>query len=475
MSSRIMDSYNDIVKSLRREDKTTQARLQSIIFDNLFVSQFDPFPLVANERCGLWYVRPDQIAETAYFKSTDGHTHEWRFSTRRLNLNLLPLLATERTIVLVDSTRKGKLLPDALSKTVPIWCSVLNYIMFEGENVPDQFSELAAGNWLATPREMVSESEHASISERIASFASEAKRLGLVSKRMLLEHLGARQPILPCWMWPGKKGTVRERADCFTICCVSASARGSRPPGWNHSAPYVQGAGDDHELWAPRALDASSFWNDVYPETAPNLRVVESGNVCSWLSEEELLRRVEAIINIKLHRANIPTDDSTTVHDHNTLSIDISPLGNTGIYIGQITENIDIEVLLRYAPNLHHVVVLSKDFTVQAPENCSVAVSHYRVESTKKGAKQLRDILPRSVANVVPSPSSSVVVLCDTGKDLAVGVALCLLGKHFSPTWVSAPGPVNKDIVKQHLSKISECRKINPSRNTLQSVNTFLM
>jgi tRNA A64-2'-O-ribosylphosphate transferase len=28
--------------------------------------------------------------------------------------------------VLVDSTRRGKRMPDALSKTVPIWCAVIN-------------------------------------------------------------------------------------------------------------------------------------------------------------------------------------------------------------------------------------------------------------------------------------------------------------------------------------------------------------
>ena len=28
--------------------------------------------------------------------------------------------------VLVDSTRRGKRIPDALSKTVPIWCAVIN-------------------------------------------------------------------------------------------------------------------------------------------------------------------------------------------------------------------------------------------------------------------------------------------------------------------------------------------------------------
>lgn len=49
-------------------------------------------PLVANERCGSWYIDPKRKAGSAYFKSTDGHTGQWKFSLRRLNLHLLELI-----------------------------------------------------------------------------------------------------------------------------------------------------------------------------------------------------------------------------------------------------------------------------------------------------------------------------------------------------------------------------------------------
>jgi tRNA A64-2'-O-ribosylphosphate transferase len=49
-------------------------------------------PLVANERCGSWYIRPCDKAASAYFKSTDGHERAWKFSSRRLNLHLVPLI-----------------------------------------------------------------------------------------------------------------------------------------------------------------------------------------------------------------------------------------------------------------------------------------------------------------------------------------------------------------------------------------------
>ena len=89
----------------------------------------------------------------AYFKSTDGHHGNWSFNLRRPNIHLLSVAASHggyvhhdtpllfpckkkkrklkfstscSRLILVDSTRAGKRLPDALSKTVPIWCAVVN-------------------------------------------------------------------------------------------------------------------------------------------------------------------------------------------------------------------------------------------------------------------------------------------------------------------------------------------------------------
>lgn len=35
-------------------------------------------------------------------------------------------LNVEYSVIIVDSTRRGKSFPDALSKTIPIWCAVVN-------------------------------------------------------------------------------------------------------------------------------------------------------------------------------------------------------------------------------------------------------------------------------------------------------------------------------------------------------------
>jgi tRNA A64-2'-O-ribosylphosphate transferase len=82
--------------------------------------------------------------------------NQWGFSLRRLNLQLLDIVQNHGGAVIVDSTRRGKSMPDALSKTIPIWCYVINRAVFDGEK-----------HALYTPPLAVSRSEHAQIESRL--------------------------------------------------------------------------------------------------------------------------------------------------------------------------------------------------------------------------------------------------------------------------------------------------------------------
>lgn len=43
------------------------------------------------------------------------------------------------SILIVDSTRQGKRLPDALAKTIPIWCAVVNRTVLKiSDNLPSK-------------------------------------------------------------------------------------------------------------------------------------------------------------------------------------------------------------------------------------------------------------------------------------------------------------------------------------------------
>ncbi|KAL9050600.1 MAG: hypothetical protein Q9206_005023 [Seirophora lacunosa] len=157
------------LSSLSRTSLSISNRLSSIHHDSLFVRQMAEryqLPLIANERCGSWYIPPDIKSGSAYFKSTDGHQGQWAFSPRRLNLHVLNIVEKHGGCIIVDSTRRGKSMPDALSKTVPIWCAVMNSLLF-GKNCE------CAG--IYTPDEVVSPSEHSQIEARLDTFIQEAK------------------------------------------------------------------------------------------------------------------------------------------------------------------------------------------------------------------------------------------------------------------------------------------------------------
>ncbi len=98
-------SMSALMSGLKRTTLTIHNRLRSIQSDAAFVARAaaafggvpaadgraSARPLVANERCGSWYVPPAAKGGSAYFKSTDGHERAWKFSTRRLNLHLVEL------------------------------------------------------------------------------------------------------------------------------------------------------------------------------------------------------------------------------------------------------------------------------------------------------------------------------------------------------------------------------------------------
>lgn len=121
-------SANKVLRHLKRQEQGLYNCVASVVADAAFVQEMaalhPELPVVANLRCGAWYVpRPDA---TCYFKSMDGHMGQWAFSLARLNWHLALLAASRDGCFIVDATRRGKTFPDALTKTIPIWAAALN-------------------------------------------------------------------------------------------------------------------------------------------------------------------------------------------------------------------------------------------------------------------------------------------------------------------------------------------------------------
>ena len=493
-------------------------RLQSILFDSQFVEETQHLiglPLVANERCGQWYVSPSIREASCYFKSTDGHRNEWSFSLRRLNLHLLPIIAQNGGIIIVDST-KGKKMSDALLKTIPIWCAVLNYILFENEyyDVSDQFNYTNVGealqyfaklqkelSWLIVPEEVVSEQERVLIVKRIADLVTRVKDIGLINKQKLKEY-HITKPLVPQWIVQGKTNKDKKflsvdncmpsTSVCHRIFCVNASRnteddnsseiiftnenlKKNKSTSWN----YVQGAGDDHEMWTKDLIDfrlhPDFFWrNLIMPDNKifMDLRDPETRLLYDWVSEDILKG------TIKTCYINRPQKNVT----ERSRSVDVTCLRNgeseIGIYFGAIVDNLKYHELVNICGRgrVNQVIILSTNYKVVGmPDKSLIRIKQENIESSKKGSRLLRNLLPLVEKEFLDT--GNVMVLCDTGKDLSVGIVLALLCKHFDTSWKKLPSApkISKDLIRKHLGNLSEITSVNPSRNTLQSVNSFLM
>lgn len=448
-----MDNLNSIkyiTKELRKDSNTLKNRLQSIIYDYHFTRNiWDLYnlPLIPNERCGLWYLPEEEYNTTSYFKSTDGHTNEWKFLFRRLNLHLLPIIEENFGVIIVDSTRKGKIMPDALTKTIPIWCAVLNYIKFEGEVIDSDMEVLLEDHWVKVPS-IIPESEKFEIIKKIPGFVDEVKRLNLFTK----ESLGFSKPLIPYWVYPGKT-TIPEHTNHHQIICLTTSSSKLstvtlRDDDEIVTWPYIQGAADDHELWVTPdicdgKLDAKMFWKFL-PSVIDNTFIS--------ISNEQLISQLN-----NLYETNKTTQIS---------KIELIPIKNTGIYFGMIESdmkfNLDVDI--------DNLVLLSTKTISDIPK--PISLHHYKIELNKKGSKQLREIIPK----LIPLLNTKTAILCDTGKDLSVAIVLILLCQNFTiemqPIENQKP---NKDLIKQFLNEINHIKPVNPSRNTLQSVNSYLM
>jgi tRNA A64-2'-O-ribosylphosphate transferase len=122
-------NFSRILGDLKRANLSVTNRLRSIAQDAAFAEEVASalkLPLVANERCGSWYIDPERKAGSAYFKSTDGHTGQWKFSTRRLNLHLLELIGERDGYVLIAIVSGASLLLRA------VWCLYVVSFTFLG-------------------------------------------------------------------------------------------------------------------------------------------------------------------------------------------------------------------------------------------------------------------------------------------------------------------------------------------------------
>jgi tRNA A64-2'-O-ribosylphosphate transferase len=349
------------------------------------------------------------------------------------------LIVGFRRCIIVDSTRRGKSMPDALSKTVGIWIVVLNRLLFDDR--PDSHD-------LMTPSEVVSDSEHTQIEERLYRFVEEARGLDL----NLDELRGkVKRPMRPYWITPATGlDSLSRTSDDDSFATVVLCTASSKPSVEAKNDPdYVQGAADDHEAWSC-GLTAPVFWKNIESLLAT--------------AEDDLPTKIAELMN-----------HATSTKDA-SLSALIKP--TTSVFIGDESTieqgSSTIDVLVYCGPTVDPAI--RKRIEVRGGK-----VIHLPCASGKNGSRQLRASLHNiECLEKIEKAQPKILIAGQEGKDMAVGAALAVVCSFVNESGkldcLNRQPVTNKAEIKKRLSWIIVSKPdAAPSRATLQSVNSYLM
>ena len=309
-------SLNNLERKIKSEQNSIRNHLLSIFKDSNYIEQLQAvlnhsLPLIANLRNGKWY--SNKFSSTCYFKSTDGHENYEVFNANRMNLELIDTIVSYGGVVIVDSTTRGKHFPDSIRATIPIWCAVINCILFgEGKNYDLHF---ISPNWISI-------TQRDKISDIIQQYIDSNKFQPYYNHIYNTLYSKLTKPVRPFWVTVTPDGTIDFLDDEIeavldglqhtnntdnttnTIPCASLPYHpiilfscSPKVTDTDHihmrqhqSWTYIQGAGDDEENWA-RGLNPDIFWS-------------YSTELLGILDSIELERRIDELVKDDANRSN---------------------------------------------------------------------------------------------------------------------------------------------------------------------------
>ncbi|PWN30523.1 initiator tRNA phosphoribosyl transferase [Jaminaea rosea] len=455
-------------KVLRPIERNPWNRLHSIDEDARWVQQVvtevlrPRLPVVANLRCGAWYVPspPDGARRPfCYFKSTDGHAGEWSFSLKRPNLEMLHLIQAQGGAVIVDSTRRGKSMPDALSKTIPIWCAVMNEASTRRHGQPSKLADEAPLPWpcrsfnrgstgLLTPAHQVPPSEHAQMEERFEGWIA-----SLLASDLPILKLD--RPLVPYFLTRREEDHSRsDRAELpstgLPVILISASRRVEAPtPSDDGSYYYTQGSGDDEEAWS-RGLTPDLFWQ----EREMLLRC----------RREELAGMIAEIVRGRTERCSKQRASDVQIK-------------GTKITLGIRDERhaFNAEERGRYALLIH----CNGSFEEEEPPS---VVVNFKIPPGKAGLSALRSGLSQVVDTGRAPTNGDILIIDTTFSDALLAFAVALLASLYTSGRQRVADvaahclTLSKDDVRRRLQWVQhDLPGANPSRAAMQRVDEVVL
>lgn len=341
-------------------------------------------------------------------------------------------------------------MPDALSKTIPIWCSVLNRALFPSA---------VECHELYTPPQVISPSEHAQITARLEGFLQSFLALDIDCAAIRAQ---TTKPLRPLWVTPESyifsEDVIFE--DYHPVICCTASRR--VPGGEVSEGGYIQGSGDDTENWA-FGLTPSVFWaNTQLLLSTPEAELPE-------LILKLTAGSSSSLIYLASELTPIPPTASLHITDLKTIA-------------GQAADKRKLTI------SLHPKTTLPNDMQ-PTPNHLPILLGPHKL-----GSRNLRTALPTITSfitehmtqddpenNTSPGSQPSITIACATGKDHSTGVALALLCLFYDNEGQlcaqrSEEVKIDKAYIRRRLGWIvTAMPDANLSGATLQSVNSFLM
>lgn len=206
---------------------------------------------------------------------------------------------------------------------------------------------------------------------------------------------------------------------------------------------YIQGAGDDTENWA-HGLKPKVFW----------------GNKQMLLDADEgdLPELIESLVT---NAGASPSQGPRCLKPCEWLFV---------VATSALPESVD-----------GIVIALHPETTLVEAWQTSKTRMDVGVGPHKLGSRNLRSALPSIIGFVASEAQTGkqIVVACESGTDLSIGVALavlCLFCSDHGALHSKHEARIDKNFIRGRLGWVSTSMpEANPSRATLQSVNSFLM
>jgi tRNA A64-2'-O-ribosylphosphate transferase len=261
------------------------------------------------------------------------------------------------------------------------------------------------------------------------------------------------------WITPESEITSMGNGEVFqdwhpVICCTASR----RVPGGEVSeGGYIQGSGDDTENWA-YGLTPPVFWANT-----SSLLSESEEDLPSFIAELLAVAPLSGLKNEPL----IPVTPTTSLY-----------ITSMPVFLSQQSTSSLITILL------------SENITPESSWETSNLQLSVGIGPHKIGSKNLRTALPiileflqKKINQSEVNEGPEILIVCSSGKDHSVGVGLailCLLyddlGHLERSSDASGSRKVDKLFIRRRLGWIMTAMPdSNPSRSTLQSVNSYLM